>query len=231
MNTENNRKGNRGTVSGRSLRFWGENWLETMGISLGAALVLMLFWGFGKSYENMQEMAAMYGYYLIAAGGFIVFLVGVTYYQTYFSLLVSMNATRKQVARDILINVAAMILGVTVLAALVWTVVPGELSEKGLELLPLLGGVLFIAAAFCVALGTIIAKWGKVGMIIFAVVCVLIGGCAGSSVAFLGGEILETLEKIKISESIFRIVAAAGVLLYAAAGIFSVTATRKTEVR
>lgn len=216
---------------------WGENWLQTVGLALGAGLVMYLFMCFGSNAtyggNAILEMIAVFPYYIMMAGTFSVFLVGVAYFQSYFSIFVSMNVTRKTTVISILANITLAILSILAIMVLIWKLVPNDISEGGLQLMPLFAGVMFAAAGLCVLLGTIITRWGKIGMIVFAIVCMVIGGTVGVCFALADYTKIEKLigMLMNISEFNFWIVTAAGIVFYLLCGAFAGMATRKMEVR
>ena len=178
-------------------------------------------------------LIAVLPFFILVAGIFSTFLIGVTYFQVYFSVLVSMNATRKKTVISILVNIAAMLLGINAVMALIWKLVPNEISETGLRLMPLFIGIMFLAAALCVLLGSVIVRWGKIGMVIFAFVSVVLGVCIGASFAIADSDIIsKIIEKLMgIGGFNFWIVAAAGIAVYLISGAVSLVMTRKMEVR
>lgn len=90
-------------MTSKSLKYWSKMWLETVGLSLGVALVIVVL-QLGGSIdfsESVKEVVvaqlAMFPYYLFTVAAFVIALTCVGYFQVYFSTLVSMNADRKSV--------------------------------------------------------------------------------------------------------------------------------------
>lgn len=222
-----------------SLNFWGKNCLESIGISLAGAALLFLFFGMGRGIYKAGdgvEILALVPYYIFLAGGFCGLMLVVGYFQLYFPILISMNVTRKKIVGGILLCQIVMLAVLVGISGLIWRLIPGDISSGGLRILPMLIGILLLAAAFCIALGAVIVRWGKIGTVIFAALAALIGAAAGMSVAMLAGSDSDFwMEIVKLSGTaeggFVRIILAAGILFYAAAAIFSAVITRKVEAR
>lgn len=218
----------------KNLKFWGKNWLKTLGISAGTALLLSFFYGTGVSdfgngeiKETMMLQINIYPYYLMIAGAFIILMVPINYYKTYFPLLVSMNCTRKEAARWIVFVVGAAVLSIVVVAAAVWKILPGEISSSGMQVLPLMAGALLIDGAVSLLLGCVNAKWGWIGTVAIVFISAAIGMLIGLTAAGMKWP-FELLVGFKFH---FYIVTGIGVVLYLMSGIFSIMVTRKLEVR
>lgn len=219
----------------RNLKFWGMNCLECIGMTALGALVLIFIYGIGSSDIGTRGFGgmlvdefSMYPYYLFTIGGIIVMVVTVSYYQVYFSLLVSMNCTRREVAGGVVFATAATVLGITAAAAVIWLCLPGDISSDGIRLLPLLAGVLFAAGAFSMVMGVVVMRWGKIGMIVFGVIGAGVGGVAGALAVLSSERFFDLIRGLQFN---FNAVLAGGLVSYAAASIFIVAATRKLEVR
>lgn len=232
----------KGKITGRQMRarlqFWCESWLETIALILAVAICIYLFLSFGKSagsaQDKLKEFLMIFPYYIMMTGMFGVFLVGIGYFQTYFQLLLSMNSTRKRILGNILVHLALMQLSILGIMGLIWKLVGGDAADAGISLLPFLTGSMFLAAACSVLLGTVMIRWGKIGMILFMLICTLIGGCAGVCAVSISAEQVSKWVQMLIgmSESVLSCgVAAAGVIGYLLAGLFAAVMTRKIEVR
>lgn len=220
----------------RSLKFWGRLCAESLGIAIGISLVWLLFMGASSSEypgdigRALAELLPLYSYYLLMTGALVLIIMGITYFQVYFPVVLSMNATRKSIAVGILGCMLGIVAGVLLIAAGIWRLIPGEISASGWKLMPLFTGALLIMAAGGLFLGAVVGRWGKVGLIMAAVLFGLIGGGAGMSVAlFDKNVILKLVQKFMNME--FHLFAAAGIILFAAVSIFVLRATRKMEVR
>ncbi|MDO4305485.1 MAG: hypothetical protein Q4C77_01510 [Eubacteriales bacterium] len=219
----------------RSVKFWGRLCMECLGLSLGAALVWLLFVGagsgelFGTAGEILAGVLSLYPYYLLIVGAVLTAVMGMTYFQVYFPVVLSMNATRKSIARGIVGCMAGLVVGLLLISSAVWRLVPGEISSSGWGLMPLFTGILFLIAALGLLLGAVAARWGKVGMIMAGIMCALVGAGAGMTVALSDKGIIEFVTSI--ADGDFKLLAAAGVVLYLAAGVFVSRSLRKLEVR
>lgn len=218
----------------RNIKFWGRNYLECLGLSACAAIVLILFFGIGS--RNIGESGiggmllaaiSLFPYYLVMAGAFVLLTVTISYFQLYFSVLLSMNSTRRDVAGSIWISTAAVTLTIIALAGIIWKFLPGDLAQKGIRILPLLAGMFFIENTVVIVIGVIAVRWGKTGMILLMILALVCGGAAGAWVV-LSGETFEALLGLSFD---FYPVLAASIVLYLLAGIFIVVGTRKLEVR
>lgn len=224
----------------RNLKFWCENCLEILGIAAGGALIWFLLISAGTvEYTGnigkvLLEQLEVYPYYLLITGALVVAILGVNYFQVYFSVLLSMSVTRKKIIRGILISTAISVLGILAIAGIIWKLVPGDISASGWTLMPLFAGALFLAAAFFLILGAVLYRWGKYGVIVLTIIYMLIGACAGMAFALSGFEFI----KDKLGDAVqmltkgnYGIATCAGVAVYLAAGLFIAKATSKMEVR
>lgn len=218
----------------RNIKFWGRNCLECLGMSAGAAIVLILFFGIGSGNIGdggiggmLLAEIALFPYYLVMAGAFVVLMVTISYFQLYFSILLSMNSTRRAAAGGIWLSTAAVTLAIIAAAGIIWSLLPGDLAESGISILPLLAGALFIENAVVTVMGVIVVRWGKAGMILLMIFALVCGGAAGAWTV-LSGKTFEMLLGLSFN---FYPVLAAGIVLYLLAGIFMVMGTRKLEVR
>lgn len=232
--------GRQGNAVSGSFRFWGRTCLENIGMAAGLALALLLFRELGSSVyaENagsaVQMAAAQFPYLLGGTGVILVMMTVMGCFQTYFSLLISMNVTRASAIRGIWLNQAGTILGILALMALIWKLTPGEISSSGLAMLPFFAVVFLVAAAVCIALGIVLIRWGKIGMIIAVFVFMVIGGFGGALVAMSGKE--SFMEMIYVSrERLAGIhywpILVGSMIVYMASGAFALIMTRKAEVR
>lgn len=216
-----------------NIRFWGKNALESIGISLAAAVVLLMLSGM-RSVVYSEEgfwmvVLSLFPYYLVLAGGFMVAMLVLSYFQTYFSVLLSMNVTRKEIVIGIMSSLALTMAGILVLAWGIWQICPGEIARDGRTLLPLLAAVFFLGAGVSVILGTVTLRWGKVGTIAMIVLCAVMGAFVGVwvSAGHDGSEaLIDLMMKLRFKGAFL-----ASVLFYLLSGIFTRVFTRKVEVR
>lgn len=220
----------------RRIKFWITCCLQILGCSAGAALLWFLFMSAGtREYSGsivgaFWDTLALYPYYLLMAGAFLTAMLGVNYFQVYYSILLSMNATRAHIAKGIIATMLGIPLGILFLAGVIWKLLPGDISFAGWNLMPLFIGALLAVSALFMTLGVVIFRWGKNGVIFMIIVGMLIGAGAGAVFALSGSNLIVKFVTA-CSGGNFGMLAVAGILLYAAAGIFVTRATRKLEVR
>ena len=224
----------------KAFRYWGNNWLEFMMYSLAAALVMFLLESTGMVNEGgnkfLQEVLDHFPYFLIAGGAIILFMIGISYFQVYFSVLVSMNCTRRSTVLRILCSMVSLILGILALCGVIWFISGSEEATQGLIWLPVAAGILLSVAASSIFLGTIITRWGKIVTIIVTIifVCIcLVGGfmlgvwMATGEFELFDGSFLQTMPG-NLFGAVF---VALGFLMFVTAGIFSAVVLRKMEIR
>lgn len=217
----------------KHIKFWGGQLLEGIGVSLNCAAVFSFFQICRSDYSQgmgalVQEALALFPYYLFFSTAFVSLMLVVGYFQVYFSVLVSVNGTRKQVARGINVSLGLTAVAAILIAAVVWMLVPGDVAQSGLQILPLLAGIMLIMMAFFLVFGGVSVKWGKAGKIIMMVLCMVMGAIAGITVA-LNADIASLV--MKLAKGHFLPVSVVGAVLYLAAGVFMERMTQKFEVR
>lgn len=220
----------------KSLKFWVRLCAESLGIAIGISLFWLIFVGFGSGgyWGNIgyafSELLPLYSYYLLISGALVLMIMGITYFQVYFPVVLSMNATRRSVAAGILGCMLGIAAGVLVIAAGIWCLVPGDISSSGWKLMPLFTGALLIIAAIGLLLGIAVGRWGKGGIIMAAVLFGLIGAGAGMSVALFDKNVIMKLIQ-NFMDMDFHLFTAVGIILFAAVSILVLKAVRKMEVR
>lgn len=228
------------TVFSRNIKFWGRSCMEGLGISLAGGIILLILMAFGQGFfesvNNISFLFSLSPYYILVSGGFCILAMTVGYFQIYFPVLLSMNSTRKHITRGIILCETGMIAGLLCLSALIWTVVPGDISQSGMKILPLLCGMLLTGAAFGTILGAIIARWGKIGVLIFIGFMFVIGGIGGALVAILCFTNMEFLQRFSqitgnMELRFIWIILAVGIILYAVSGLISYLITKKAEAK
>ena len=216
----------------RSIKFWGRNVAESIVIAVGTGLLMNLFLvvqmnsGFVSAF---RDMLALYPYYLMLAGGFTVMMYVMAAFSNCYSLLVSMNVTRKMTAAGSVGSTGILTFCMILMMWAIWSLTPGEISEKSLLMMPLFAGILFAVVGIMLLVGVVIVKWGKIGAIIMIVIAAFGGGCIGAGISIMSEDIVATI--LKLANMDFRIVTVVGAVIYAAAGAFVMIATRKMEVR
>lgn len=218
----------------RHFRYWGKNWLIFVGMAAAAALVLILV--AGLRYSDASDMGGMimmelslFPYYLFVGGLFVLMIVTVNYFQIYFSVLLSMNCTRRAIAGGIVLTNLAVILTISGISAMIWYLLPGDISASAAPLLPLLTGVLLIECAVVMVIGITILRWGKVGKIILVVLGMVTGGFCGMAFA-LNKYAFDWLRELGEQLNFYPVLWIS-LGLYILAAAFVGWATRRAEVR
>ena len=226
----------RNIIKGRHLRFWGRYMAETLGLSVGAALLwfccmLIGRGGYvtGSMTEELLPLIPCFPYYLIVGSAMIAAIMGGTFLQTHFSILVSMTATRKQSIFGICAGTAAENVIVLVVCAAVWKMIPGDISASGREVLPLLAGGMFVVTALFLLFGAVRVRWGNLGIILTTVLLMLMGGLAGMLFALSDGRLIEKFLEATQGRA-FLWVLLLGIVFYLAAGAAIWKITCKAEV-
>lgn len=216
----------------RSLKFWGVLTIEGIGIAVGIGL-LLYFYLLIQMPEGLVtgffENLALYPYYLLVAGSFYTMMYVLGCFQVYYSLLVSMNVTRKATVLGIIASTGVLVAALLLIMWVIWKLVPGDVSSSGLGIFHLCSGILFIVTGVMLLLGVVIVKWGKIGTIVTMLIAGIGGGCMGASAAIMGENMIGML--LKMAEHNFIIVFVIGVAVFAAAGGFVMAVSRKLEVR
>lgn len=221
---ENNRKKSRVIAN---IKFWSQFVLGSLGITAGVAVAMLIFYGI-RNIGSLENMIAMLPYYLVIAGAFVILTTGIGCFQSILPLLMSMNVTRKAVVFGLLISETG-IAGCILLASMgIWHLIPSDISRGGMELFPLIGGVLFGGMSLMLVLGVAIIRWGRIGAILSIACCAIMGAGLGISFASLKSHdaILQS-----VTGHSFGVVFLGGVILYLLSCGFAFWATRKMEVR
>lgn len=219
------------------LKYWSIQVMEIAACSVGLAAAMMVFQMFASNANAMLEGVTwvfLSPVYLLIMGAITVMISGITVFQTYFPVLVSMNVTRKGAAGGIVLAQAAASLVVLLLAAVIWSFAAKLSGEDIGGMMALSAGLFFMTAAFGILFGTVVIRWGKIGIFLTMLIFAAVGGIVGASVATLGNDRFLHLQKFLLEDVIgnnYLPVLLAGALVYAASGAFAVFATRKAEVR
>ncbi|MDD2959555.1 MAG: hypothetical protein PHR92_13720 [Lachnospiraceae bacterium] len=222
----------------RNLRYWSRTTLYNLMQTVLVSLVLVFFFVTGKSDFSgtegiLETSAALYPYYLILTGALVIMSVTTAFFQTYFFIFISLNSSRRGAVLGVMASTGGVILVIVTIGWVLWNLVPGEISESGRTLLPLITGALLAVGAAAISMGAVNARWGKKGVIVTVLLSMVLGGTLGLTIAMGADGIGGLLRKMMLSfAGIERyIVLLAGAVLYIAAGIFAMTITRKLEVR
>lgn len=225
--------------------FWMRNWITGIGMTIGAAVAMQLMQMLSSgasaliigteilNADQMQSVIFMFPAYLLAIGCITVTIYGIIWFQSYFSLLVSMNVTRRRAVLNIELNIVLLILGLLALAALIWRCLTADLFQIGMFLISILSPALFISAAFCMAIGVTMVRWGKVGVFLLIALCALAGAVVGAAVSMFDNGIQTFIQliEVRISDNITLWPLAASVVVYVVASIYGLLALKRVEVR
>lgn len=167
----------------RSLRFWTRFTWENTYVELGLAALIALAVSLGMDQFQVEAVAAVVPYYLFLAAAVVIILVNTSMQVLYIPLLLSFGETRRRVFlgfqyfRVLVIAVAA------VLSALIWLLIPGEVSRMGLESLPTLLTLLVVSSSVGSLLGTLHTKCRWASTVVLMVIFGLLGGGVGVAVS------------------------------------------------
>lgn len=165
----------------RNIRFWTRYTWESIGVDLSLMAVLAVLTVFGAEGLNWRLFAATMPYFLCFGAIFGMIIINTGSQTLYVPLLLSMGETRRNVLLGFHYYRTLIISVTTALCALIWLLVPGELSSTGLRSIPTLLCVLVTAAALGSIMGTLFVKWKWLGTIIIILLCGGLGGALGAT--------------------------------------------------
>lgn len=221
----------------RILKYWSIQVTEIVACSIGLAAAMMVLQMFTSNANAMLEGVTwvfLSPVYLLIMGAITVMISGITVFQTYFPVLVSMNVTRKGAAGGIVLVQGVSSLVVLLLAAVIWSFAAKLSGEDIGGMMALSAGLFFMVAAVGILFGTVVIRWGKIGIFLMILIFMVVGAVVGVSVAMFGNDRFLYMQKFLLEDAAgnnFLPVLLAGALVYAASGVFAVFATRKAEVR
>ena len=164
----------------RNLKFWTRYTWESAGANLFCTAILSVVALFVAEGLDFSTFATVVPYFLLISSVFMIMMLNTGSQTLYVPLLLSMGETR----RNVLLGFhyyRALIITVTMAAcALIWMIVPGEVSAIGLRSIPTILCILFIVSAVGSIMGTVFTKWKWLGTIIIIGIC----GAAGGTVGF-----------------------------------------------
>lgn len=189
----------------RNVKFWTNYTWETMGVDLAIACVLAVIAVFGAEHLDVSLLASVVPYFLCLAALFGMMLINTGSQSLYVPLLLSMGETR----RNVLLGFhyyRVLILAVTLgISALIWLLVPGEVSETGLRSLPTILCVLMIAASLGSILGTIFVRWKWAGTLLIILLCGGMGGVVGMTGAAAANGGLNAADTLELAAYLERL--------------------------
>ena len=166
----------------RGLKFWTRYTWETGSAILGLAAVFAVLSAFGAEGLELGLFVSVVPYYLCMSAVFIMLMINTGSQVLYVPLLLSMGELRRNVLLGFHYYRALIITVTTVLCALIWLLIPGEISSIGLRSIPTILCVLILVASVGSIMGTVFVKWRWLSIILIVVVC----GGAGGMMGFAG---------------------------------------------
>ena len=222
----------------RSLCYWGREVLGWVASCIAVSVFMGMLQLLGiNTYVQGDGVTylALFPMYLLIMGTLVLLIFGITMFQATFPVLVSVNVTRRGAVCGIVLSQGAASALILLLAGGIWMILPESAGDDAVRgLLPFFTGILFVGVTFGILFGVVMVRWGKLGVIIMMIAFGVLGGFAGAGFAMFGKDSLIHMQEFlikNVAEKNFWPVAAAGVCVYAAAGVFAVFATAKTEVK
>lgn len=217
----------------RTTKHWNRSIVETMGMILGVSAAFIIMIGMSTTYEPGDSILVStmrtLPYYIFMIGSFLLFITVAGIFQTYVPLLISFNSRRTMTMMGVFYFILALILALTLCAALIWGLLPDTKGNNDLIFLPMLAGGLLFGGGFALLIGAIITKWGKIGMVIFVCCMVLVGGIFGGSLA-AGGNIDWLIKGYVQFDFSIWFVLVTGILTFLIGAVVSVLVVKKMEV-
>ena len=223
----------------RNLRFWTRFTWEYVGaelIMVGIFLLVGLFssdWIWADGVSGLMDFLALFPFYLIIAAILIVMMTGPGVQTLYIPLLVSCGEPRKNVFWGMQYHRFLMIAATSLICAAVWGLVPSEISDAGLQCLPVIIAVLVIISAFGGLMGAAYVRWKWLGILIILVFFGGFGGLVGwlfTSDRLGFGDMALAVENLSGFSLPWLVAAVAAVLLAVELSVLWLT-LRRHEVR
>lgn len=216
----------------RNVAFWTRFTWETAGVCVAITGFLALISVLRMDHLDFSLLASVVPYFLCVSAVFSSVMVNTGAQTLYIPLLLAMGETRRNVLlgfqyyRTLIIAVTAGV------CALVWLLIPGEVSRMGLQSVPTLLFGLLAASAIGSLIGTLMVKWKWVGTILIVLMC----GGAGGFVGFAGaaGGNLSAADTVKLASYLTPLpwwLVAAALALLAADVLFQWMLLRRREVK
>ena len=171
----------------RNLRFW--TWYTWEGIQAVVLVlaILLVISAVGASRLELASLAALAPAYLLLAAGLCIIMLNYGTQVVYIPLLISLGETRRNIFLGYHYYRALIIAVAMGTSALLWALVPGEVSSLGLRNIPSILAILIVTSALGSIIGTLYAKWRWVATVLLVMVFGAFGGVGGYSIAG-GGE-------------------------------------------
>lgn len=179
----------------RNLRFWTRYTWEGMQTVLIVLAIFLVLSAIGASRLELTTLAATVPAYLLLAAGLTTILLNYGTQVVYIPLLISMGETRRNLFLGYHFYRVLIIAVAVGLSALIWALVPGELSRLGLSNIPAILALLVTSASLGSIMGTIYFKWKWAATILLVVVFGICGGIGGFSIAGGGEDVAQLIGK------------------------------------
>lgn len=214
----------------RSLRFWTRYTWDSSRVVLSALGVLAVLMLVGADSVSWSLFASAIPYGLVLCASLCMVLINYSSQLLYVPLLLSVGETR----RNIFIGFhyyRALITGAAVaLCALIWLLVPGQVSALGLKSIPTVVAMLVLSASLGSIMGTIFGRWPWMSMLCVMILAGVAGGLGRATI--MGG--IQVEEIMELANTIYQLpwwlAALAAAALVADAG-FQWALLRRQEVR
>ena len=216
----------------RNLKFWTRYTWESSYSQLGVVAVLAVFTAIGAEGLDWGLFTSVIPYYLVVSAVFCMILINYGSQLLYVPLLISMGETRRNIFFGFHYY-RLLIISVTLsLCALIWLLVPGEVSAVGLRSIPTILVLLVISSSMGSLMGTAFGKWKWVATLFIMLVAGAGGGLVGYTI--MDGLRLEeasTLELAGYLEKLPWWLAVIAVVVLAGDMVFHWTLLRRQEVK
>ena len=216
----------------RNLRFWTRYTWESTYVEWAVVAVLAVLTALGADQMQFQLLASLIPYYLFISAVLCIIMLNYSSQTLYIPLLISMGETRRNILLGFHYYRCLIIAATVALSALLWALVPCEMSSIGLRSIPTILTVLVIASALGSLMGTIYAKCKWLSIAIVVLICGSMGGMGG--VLFSGGfELVETsaIDIVSILRRLPWWLAAAALALFVVDVVFQWLLLRRQEVK
>lgn len=167
----------------RNLKFWTRYTLESAEMALIITAILAVASVFGAEGLELRTFANVVPYLLCISSIFTMMMINSGSQMLYVPLLLSFGETRRNVLLGFHYYRLLIIAVTTALCALIWALVPGEVSAIGLRSIPTLLCVLLIASAVGSIMGTLFIRWKWLGTLLIILLCGVAGGTVGFTAA------------------------------------------------
>ena len=216
----------------RNLRFWTRYTWESTYVEWAVVAVLAVLTALGADQMQFQLLASLIPYYLFISAVLCIIMLNYSSQTLYIPLLISMGETRRNILLGFHYYRCLIIAATVALSALLWALVPCEMSSIGLRSIPTILTVLVIASALGSLMGTIYAKCKWLSIAIVVLICGSMGGMGGF--LFSGGfELVETsaIDIVSILRRLPWWLAAAALALLVVDVVFQWLLLRRQEVK